>query len=68
MDPVDRQAAAPTDAVNVVLTFEDQDGREWLAAAAMTPLRLSGSGEECAVRQMPDCVFRLKGFSVVRDV
>lgn len=55
------------DRVNVVLTFVDQDDREWLAAAVMTPLQLSGSDEECAVGQMPDRVFRLKGFRVVTD-
>ncbi len=53
--------------VNVVLTFEDQDGREWLAAATMTPLQLSGRDDVCPVEEMPDRVFLLKGFRVVTD-
>lgn len=53
------------DAVNVVLTFVDQDEREWLAAAVMTPLQLAGSDEVWPVASMPDRVFRLKGFRVV---
>lgn len=51
--------------VNVVLAFEDQDGREWLAAAIMSPLRLSGADEHCDVDDMPDRIFRLKTFKVV---
>jgi hypothetical protein len=52
-------------AVNVVLTFEDQDGREWIAAAVMTPLERFG--ETCDVADMPDRAFVLKGFKVVTD-
>jgi hypothetical protein len=52
-------------AVNVVLTFEDQDGREWIAAAVMTPLERCG--ETCDVADMPDRAFVLKGFKVVTD-
>ncbi len=53
------------EAVNVVLTFVDQDGREWLAGAVMSPLRLAGVGEECPLTEMPDRVFALRGFTVV---
>lgn len=52
-------------AVNVVLTFQDQDGNEWLAAAVMTPLERFG--ETCDVADMPDRAFVLKGFKVVTD-
>ncbi len=53
------------EAVNVVLTFADQDGREWLAGAVMTPLQISGGVERCAVEEMPERAFRLKGITVV---
>lgn len=54
------------EAANVVLTFADQDGREWLAGAVMTQLQISGGVERCAVEEMPDRVFVLKGFTVVQ--
>ena len=53
--------------VMVILTFEDQDGREWLSAAEMTPLQLAGTNEECQVGAMLDRAFVLKGFRVVTD-
>lgn len=49
--------------VNVVLTFVDQDGSEWLAGAIMTPLQRGDDTVE--VQEMPDRVFVLKGFTVV---
>lgn len=52
--------------VNVVLTFEDQDGQEWLAAAFMAPLKRSGSDETCTTAEMPDRAFALKRFNVVK--
>jgi hypothetical protein len=52
-------------AANVVLTFVDQDGHEWLAAAVMTPLERFG--QVCQVGDMPDRAFALKGFRVVTD-
>lgn len=54
-------------AVNVVLTFADQENREWLAAAVMTPLQLSGASNVCPVEQMPDRAFALTGFRVVTE-
>jgi hypothetical protein len=49
--------------MNVVLTFEDETGREWLAAAVVAPLR-NADGERCAVAEMVDRAFTLKGFTV----
>ncbi len=54
------------EAVNVVLTFVDQDGREWLAGALMTPLQISGGVERCAMAEMPDREFALTGFTGVQ--
>ncbi len=54
------------EAVNVVLTFADRDGNKWLAGAVMTPLQISGGVERCAVEEMPDRLFVLKGFKVVQ--
>lgn len=51
--------------VNLVLTFEDQDGNEWLAGAYMTPLKRSGSDEHCEIDEVPDRVFQLRKFHVV---
>lgn len=52
-------------AVNVVLTFRDQDGQQWLAAAVMAPLQRAGTQETCPVEKMPDRVFALAGFRIV---
>ncbi len=49
--------------MNVVLTFEDETGREWLAAAVVAPLR-NAEGERCTVAEMADRAFTLKGFTV----
>jgi hypothetical protein len=51
---------------NAILTFQDQDGRKWLAGAVMTPLQLLDGAEECPVAEMPDRVFVLTGFTVVK--
>ncbi len=53
-----------TRATDVVLTFVDRNGHEWLAAAVMTPLRRS-DGEQCLVTERPDRAFVLKNFTVV---
>ncbi len=54
------------EAVNVILTFRDQDGREWLAGAVMAPLQRRDDSEECPVAEMPDRAFTLTGFTVVK--
>ncbi len=50
--------------VNVVLTFVDQDGEEWLAGAVMMPLQRNE--ETVHLTEVPDRAFALKGFTVVR--
>lgn len=50
-------------AVNIILTFRDQDDDEWLAAAVMAPLERFG--EVCEVADMPDRAFVLTDFRVV---
>ncbi len=49
--------------MNVVLTFEDETGQQWLAAAVVAPLR-NTDGERCTVAEMVDRAFTLKGFTV----
>jgi hypothetical protein len=49
--------------VNVVLTFVDQDGNEWLAGAVMMPLQRAD--EVVPLNEVPDRAFALKGFRVV---
>ncbi len=49
--------------MNVVLTFEDETGRQWLAAAVVAPLR-NADGDQCPVAEMVDRAFTLKGFTV----
>jgi hypothetical protein len=51
---------------NAILTFRDEDGREWLAAAHIGPLLLNGKpGERLEVPQLKDRAFMVSRFTVV---
>lgn len=50
---------------NVVLTFEDREGRKWVAGAVMLPPQMADSETECPLTEMPVRALVLKGFTVV---
>jgi hypothetical protein len=50
---------------NIVLTFRDEQGREWLAAAAMGPLKQYDDDALVPVEEMKDRAFTLHRFTVV---
>lgn len=56
------------DEINVVLTIRDEEGREWLAGAALMPmLRYEGGQpvEELPAEALKDRAFTIQKFTVV---
>jgi hypothetical protein len=51
--------------VNVVLTFREPDGRQWIAGALLGPLQALGGAETLPVGEMPDRALMLVDFKIV---